>query len=52
MKIKTKNLKLAFFICNLYTKIFNRYSKIHNNIESLKTPEEILNNWYYTIELK
>jgi len=52
MKIKTKNIKLAFFIANVYTKMFHRDSKISNNWKSLRTPDEILNNWYFTIELK
>jgi hypothetical protein len=54
MKIKTKNWNLAVFIAKTYTKIFRRDSKISNeyDIKKLYTPDEILNKWYYTIELK
>jgi hypothetical protein len=54
MKIKTKNWHLAVFIAETYTKIFHRDSRISHDgdIKKLYDPKEILNNWYYIIELK
>jgi hypothetical protein len=54
MKIKTKNFHFACFLTKAYTKILHREFKIYHDHDINKeySPEEIINNWYYIIELK